>query len=781
MITNILGEYDEAMHYLDQIGVIRGNGEALTLKERIIRMVQNGEGLGGRFKELAEAMGALRPCWLLTDLMVEPKNLRDEYGLGYDDTALVNAIVASLNELSRYRETMKQIVSAAKQAGMGDLCVAKWISLVKEDYDQACQTRNQLRHQNTTLNNIITEAFSRISNALMWVPRDRNSLDLPAAIDSIIAASMTRLEEKSNLEEINAMQAKEVARLSGILSDRGPEGRSVRNGDFVALMEENDRLAKLIPTEAPTELEALQKEHLPTELIARKKLMNLCQEAHEPNSKLEEEAIGAFRKLADVLKWNHSVHQIDLTSVVSSIIKHVADQDAAISDLVSQVISLTKNDPTVEPKTNKAAVSLSDLVKRKEDPSKLRHVEVQYEANGDVEVPPDIPFFQANAAYADLNKAHAEGKTIQHNHGTESEPNWRDIPSPEFIADIKRYRIKPEEVPVMNLLIESRPIVSSKECGGGETESITDDGLEKDCLELKQARDQGLRVQCRHGLGGREWFTTDRSDFDNPEVSFRIHPEDLMFFNPMAYKEVKLGSEFVGVDFESPVKEAEPEMQDNFLKEWEKWVAETATYFDCGNGDITYPLLGLVGELGELVNSIVKYYRKSDLITLKIQHLPAELRQKLKDESYDALHFLMFLLNEQGISLSEIISYGREKLEKRMEEGTVHKENRIGSSIVGKTVLLTFNSLASKSSSWACCSRVLSEATGLVTLGVDRSMITYAMPDGTFEFSVDPELEQKFTLVGVELSPRVPIPDLTEGSFLWHIGIPREAFYSFLK
>ena len=39
MITNILGEYDEAMHYLDQIGVIRGNGEDLTLKERIIRMV----------------------------------------------------------------------------------------------------------------------------------------------------------------------------------------------------------------------------------------------------------------------------------------------------------------------------------------------------------------------------------------------------------------------------------------------------------------------------------------------------------------------------------------------------------------------------------------------------------------------------------------------------------------------------------------------------------------------------------------------------------------------
>jgi NTP pyrophosphatase (non-canonical NTP hydrolase) len=96
-----------------------------------------------------------------------------------------------------------------------------------------------------------------------------------------------------------------------------------------------------------------------------------------------------------------------------------------------------------------------------------------------------------------------------------------------------------------------------------------------------------------------------------------------------------------------------------------------------------------VGELGELVNSIVKYYRKSDLITLKIQDLPPALRKKLKDESYDALHFLMFLLNEQGISLAELIAYGREKLEKRMEEGTVHKENRIDGSLVGRTVNIT--------------------------------------------------------------------------------------------
>jgi len=193
----------------------------------------------------------------------------------------------------------------------------------------------------------------------------------------------------------------------------------------------------------------------------------------------------------------------------------------------------------------------------------------------------------------------------------------------------------------------------------------------------------------------------------------------------------------------------------NSLKEWEKWVAETATYLDCGNGDITYPLLGLVGELGELVNAIVKYYRKSDLITLKVNQLPEDLRRKLKDESYDALHFLAFLLQEQGISLEEIISYGRAKLEKRIEEGTVHKENRTSGSIVGREVTIHFDTGA-------------------------REVIHGAVSDESLNFvklrTLIPLHPLNLTKIELGDPMELPLSDMT-----YTTTIPREKFYSLLK
>lgn len=206
------------------------------------------------------------------------------------------------------------------------------------------------------------------------------------------------------------------------------------------------------------------------------------------------------------------------------------------------------------------------------------------------------------------------------------------------------------------------------------------------------------------------------------------------------------------------------------LKDWEKWVSETATYFDCGGGDITYPLLGLVGELGELVNSIVKYYRKADLITLKIQDLPSDLRKKLKDESYDALHFLMFLLIEQGLSLEEIISYGREKLEKRMEDGTIHKENRVSDSIVGKRI-----SIGEERSEVGI---VITESTDVVTVITPFVNVVLHLA----EIGVS-QANLKIEVVGTasqEELDRIDGVDYMDKE-LYTVACPRENFYKALK
>jgi NTP pyrophosphatase (non-canonical NTP hydrolase) len=199
-------------------------------------------------------------------------------------------------------------------------------------------------------------------------------------------------------------------------------------------------------------------------------------------------------------------------------------------------------------------------------------------------------------------------------------------------------------------------------------------------------------------------------------------------------------------------------------------VSETATYFDCGGGDITYPLLGLVGELGELVNSIVKYYRKADLITLKIQDLPCDLRKKLKDESYDALHFLMFLLIEQGLSLEEIISYGREKLEKRMEDGTIHKENRVSDSIVGKRI-----SIGEERSEVGI---VTAESTDVVTVITPFvNVVLHLAEIGVSQANL--KIEVIGTASQEELDRIDGVDHMDKG--LYTVACPRENFYKALK
>jgi len=835
--TNKEEEYDETMNYLDQLGVLRGNGEdQFTLKGRIMGMVQNGEGLGGRFKELAEAMEALRPCWLLTDLMSEPKN----------DMALVNAVVAALNkpnaerptpeeeavsevitalnggktpessqnasevpsvaektpsssipskiELEKYKETMKQIIDAAKTSGMGDLWnVAEWISLMKENYDHACHTRNQLRTKNAALEDVITRASSRIS--LMLVGRDRNPLDLTTAVDSIVAAFKARLEEKSSLEEINAMQAKEIARLSGILSDHGPEGRNVRNGDFAALMEENDRLAKLIPSEpesVPDENSKVSEvkhtksrfvqlismtdfmhlpethrkiaweagDHCPScgklghsraevKLLKfcpdcsvkwvpgngyfkimtdpfeeapapRKKVMNLCQEIPIPD-KLETEAIETFCLLADGIGANRrlspTIDQINLKEIATAVLKKLQEQQKVIAELTGSSYKPIPDNAILsgylklEAEAIDAFCKLADVLKLNRPKSPNIHQTDLPSVTTQIIEFINLLVTQISALKKeDKPKSHEEAGRILTDRVNLLKQKWGF--TDEQVKDITEQMVGQAMTVTMLLQQEMTLWMTRNHPFPNKAASAIADLVERkaDPSKLKHMKIEYAQCEVSPNAAPMDAGSATQggdvpTQLPAPIFGFKEptgDPTNIVLFDkddkPLYPQQVR-GAQSDGAildDFDLikpkvSVVEIDRTVasEPDFLKEWERWVSDTATYFDCGNGDITYPLLGLVGELGELVNSIVKYYRKSDLITLKIQDLPPALRKKLKDESYDALHFLMFLLNEQGISLAELIAYGREKLEKRMEEGTVHKENRIDGSLVGRTVNIT--------------------------------------------------------------------------------------------
>lgn len=70
------------------------------------------------------------------------------------------------------------------------------------------------------------------------------------------------------------------------------------------------------------------------------------------------------------------------------------------------------------------------------------------------------------------------------------------------------------------------------------------------------------------------------------------------------------------------------------------------------------PILGLMGEVGEVVEHVKKDRRTGD------RRKPLT-REKLIDEGGDVLWYLTRLFTEHGVSLEEVMEYNIEKLEKR--------------------------------------------------------------------------------------------------------------------
>lgn len=100
--------------------------------------------------------------------------------------------------------------------------------------------------------------------------------------------------------------------------------------------------------------------------------------------------------------------------------------------------------------------------------------------------------------------------------------------------------------------------------------------------------------------------------------------------------------------------------------EYQKQSRITAGYKEAGD-NFTYPLLGLVGEAGEVADKVKKHMRDEG------KYHPSELndeqRLELAKELGDVLWYLAQLSTEIGFDLSEVAQLNIDKTHSRMNRG----------------------------------------------------------------------------------------------------------------
>ncbi|MGR3295834.1 MAG: nucleoside triphosphate pyrophosphohydrolase family protein [Candidatus Bathyanammoxibius sp.] len=91
----------------------------------------------------------------------------------------------------------------------------------------------------------------------------------------------------------------------------------------------------------------------------------------------------------------------------------------------------------------------------------------------------------------------------------------------------------------------------------------------------------------------------------------------------------------------------------------------TAVYPDIDN-NLTYPVLGLAGEAGEVANKVKKIYRDRGGVISESD------RATLCSELGDVLWYVAAIASELQLPLGEVVSQNLEKLWKRQQAGTLH-------------------------------------------------------------------------------------------------------------
>lgn len=97
---------------------------------------------------------------------------------------------------------------------------------------------------------------------------------------------------------------------------------------------------------------------------------------------------------------------------------------------------------------------------------------------------------------------------------------------------------------------------------------------------------------------------------------------------------------------------------------YQAWAIGKCIYPGVGR-NLTYPVLGLAGEAGEIANKAKKIIRDHGGV------MTEQVRESLADEYGDAFFYLAIGAMELGFSLSEIAERNKVKLERRAKAGTL--------------------------------------------------------------------------------------------------------------
>ena len=100
------------------------------------------------------------------------------------------------------------------------------------------------------------------------------------------------------------------------------------------------------------------------------------------------------------------------------------------------------------------------------------------------------------------------------------------------------------------------------------------------------------------------------------------------------------------------------------LNEYQKKAKETAMYPNVGE-NITYPVLGLAGEAGEIANRVKKIQRDEDNVLSK------ETKETIIKELGDVLWYVAILASELDSDLESVAKLNIEKLASRKERGVI--------------------------------------------------------------------------------------------------------------
>ena len=100
------------------------------------------------------------------------------------------------------------------------------------------------------------------------------------------------------------------------------------------------------------------------------------------------------------------------------------------------------------------------------------------------------------------------------------------------------------------------------------------------------------------------------------------------------------------------------------FEEYQKEVNKYAVYPVVGK-KFVYPVLGLVGETGEVAEKIKKILRDN------AGEIDEEQKNEIKKELGDVLWYLSQLAADLEISLGDVASYNIEKIKSRRERGAI--------------------------------------------------------------------------------------------------------------